>query len=328
MIKLSFIIPVYNVAPYIRKCVESLIRQDFSSYEIILVDDGSTDESSMICDEFVSRIDNMWIDDRYSIQVIHQKNAGLSAARNAGLKAAKGDYVCFVDSDDYWEMNVLGNLMEQVEREQLDVLRFDYQNVNEQYEVFEPNKTPRYIDKCDEVVDGYTYLNFRMGYACYAVLYIIRRKIVPFFTEGIHFEDVEWLPRMMLRAMSVNSTSTIVYNYLIRQGSITQARDNTVKIKNNVEDLMYVIEKYNSYMKQYSKCSWLPNMRSSMVVSVLASVAKYLYSERNMYIKRLYFLGVYPLSIANQGKTYLRKAQLINISPSLAIELLHFKNKI
>ncbi len=99
--KLSYVVPVYNVAPYLRKCVESLIHQDFSGYEIILIDDGSTDESGKICDEYVS-IDNRWIDDRYTIRVIHQKNGGLSAARNAGVREAKGEYVCFVDSDDYW----------------------------------------------------------------------------------------------------------------------------------------------------------------------------------------------------------------------------------
>ena len=121
MPRLSFIVPVYNVAPYLRKCVDSLIAQDYDDYEIILVDDGSTDECPQICDELAAAYEN--------IRVIHQENAGLSAARNAGLKVAKGEYICFVDSDDYWEENVLGGLMEQVEREKLDVLRFDYQNV-------------------------------------------------------------------------------------------------------------------------------------------------------------------------------------------------------
>ena len=121
MPRLSFIVPVYNVSPYLRKCVDSLLMQDCEDNEIILVDDGSTDDSGTICDELAAAYEN--------IRVIHQQNGGLSAARNAGLKAAEGEYICFVDSDDYWEENVLGGLMEQVEREKLDVLRFDYQNV-------------------------------------------------------------------------------------------------------------------------------------------------------------------------------------------------------
>ena len=125
MVKLSFIVPVYNVEKYLRKCVISLVHQDFENYEVILVDDGSTDGSSKICDELCETIS----DERLAIRVIHQPNAGVGAARNAGLKVAKGEYVCFVDSDDYWEPNVLGTLMAQVEREKLDVLRFDYRNV-------------------------------------------------------------------------------------------------------------------------------------------------------------------------------------------------------
>ena len=131
MIKLSFIVPVYNVAPYLRKCVDSLLAQDYDDYEIILVDDGSTDDSPQICDEYarMSQESRVKSQELPCIRVIHQVNAGLSAARNTGIKDAKGEYICFVDSDDYWEENVLGSLMEQVERDDLDVLRFDYQNV-------------------------------------------------------------------------------------------------------------------------------------------------------------------------------------------------------
>lgn len=345
MPRLSFIVPVYNVAPYLRKCVDSLIMQDCEDYEIILVDDGSTDECPQICDELAVTYEN--------IRVIHQENAGLSAARNAGLKVAKGEYVCFVDSDDYWEENVLGGLMEQVEREKLDVLRFDYQNVKlkayprplpkgkgvnagkmilGEYEVFEPNKTPRYIDRKDEIVDGETYLNTRMGYACYAVMFVLKRSLLIYelgndclFTEGIHFEDVDWLPRMMLRAKRVNSTQKVVYNYFIRQGSITQVLGNREKIRRNIEDRMKIIETYSNYMEQHPTCKWLKNMQSSMVASILTTVAQSFYPERKEYISRLKALNVFPLSIADQGRTYERKARIINLSPRLLVLILHLK---
>ena len=191
-LKLSFIVPVYNVAPYLRKCVDSLLAQDYGNYEIILVDDGSTDDSGAICDEYAasslsaagtspfSEADHSII----PIRVIHQANAGLSAARNAGIKCAKGEYLCFVDSDDYWEPNVLGGLMEQIERDNLDVLRFKYQHVrlkNEgQYEVFNPYKQSPYRDDdySVEVTDGLSFLNTRMGTACYAVMLILRRDLI------------------------------------------------------------------------------------------------------------------------------------------------------
>ena len=360
MVKLSFIIPVYNVAPYLRKCVESLIHQDLHDYEIILVDDGSTDGASQICDEYVHAFE---IGDlKLEIKCIHQSNAGVGAARNAGLKVAKGEYVCFVDSDDYWEPNVLGTLMAQVEREQLDVLRFDYRNVrvadvkhldtacidtehtdatHYEYEVFEPNKYPHKVDSCTDVVTGERYLEERTGYACYAVMYIVKRSLLIgnwrldigdltsgncLFTEGIHFEDTEWLPRMMLRAKRVNSTPLMVYNYFLHDGSITQVQGESEKIRQNIEDSMTVINRYNAYIAQYPNCFWLCNMRSSIVVSVLSMVTQYLYASRKEYIARLKSMNVFPLSLANQGHTYLRKARLINFSPRLTTALLHLKN--
>lgn len=90
---ISVIVPVYNVRRYLRQCLESLASQDYPSFEIVLVDDGSTDGSGRICDEYAAR------NERFS--VVHQSNAGLSAARNVGLVQAHGRYVSFVDSDDW-----------------------------------------------------------------------------------------------------------------------------------------------------------------------------------------------------------------------------------
>ena len=339
MIKLSFIVPVYNVAPYLRKCVDSLVHQDFSDYEIVLIDDGSTDESGKICDELSESIS----DERLAIRVLHQKNGGLSAARNAGIKEAKGEYICFVDSDDYWEENVLGGLMAQVEREKLDVLRFDYQNVRinsaGEYDAFQPNKSSHQPDSQDTIVDGEIYLNTRMGYACYAWQFILRRDLIytvrhtlytenedTLFTPDLHFEDVDWLPRMMLKTKRVNSTQTIVYNYLIRQGSITQVQGNKEKIRKNLEDRMKIIETYSKHIEQYPTCAWLKNMQSNMVAGVMTTVAQEFYPERKEYISRLKALNVFPMSIANQGNTYKRRAMLANIlGPEIYCNIMHLR---
>lgn len=328
MIKLSYIVPVYNVETYLRKCIDSLIHQDYDDYEIILVDDGSTDGSGAICDEYALKSQKSKVKSQEYplIKVIHQENRGLSAARNAGIAAATGEHICFVDSDDYWKENVLGGLMAQIERDKLDVLRFDYQNVNERYVVTDPNKYPHPVDCRTDVVTGKRYLNERMFYTCYAVMYIIRREIAPTFTEGIHFEDVDWFPRMMLQAGRVNSTPTIVYNYLIRQGSITQVQGDKTKIRKNLEDNYYVLNTLTALEKQYPNCIWLHRMACMIASGMLVTIATYFYDERKEYIKRLRSQHVFPLLIADQGKTYRRRAKIINlIGPELYCILMRLR---
>ncbi len=334
--KLSIIIPIYNVAPYLRKCVESALNQDLppEEYELILVDDGSTDGSGAIADSLTPGPSPEGEGcNRCRVRVIHQANAGLSAARNAGIAVARGEYIQFLDSDDYLEPNVLAGLVEQMEREKLDVLRFDYQNVRLEggtYSVFEPYKTPRKVDQCTDVVDGETYLNTRMGYACYAVQFMIRRSsLTPgpspegegcdsgcLFTPGIYFEDVEWTPRMVLRAKRINATVTIVYNYLMREGSITKAVDKN-KLRKNLDDKFIVIDTLNALIEKHPQCQWLRNMRSSLAEGVLTTVAKQFYNEKECYLAQLRTRKVFPLTMHRESKTYLKRAMLINVSPRL-----------
>lgn len=344
-IKLSIIVPIYNVEPYLRKCVESLlpyvplpegngVGQNLSpdEYEIILVDDGSTDGCPAICDEYVQALHPSGGSRKgANIKVIHQENGGLSAARNTGIMAAKGDYVCFVDSDDYWEPNVLGGLMAQVERDDLDVLRFKWQNVNDAYEVFNPNKSNPYRleDYSSEVTTGVDFLNTRFGYACYAVQFIIRRSLlvgsspnvkrssfsVPsiLFTSGLHFEDTDWTPRMLLAAQRVASTDTMVYDYLVREGSITKVGANLDKKRRNIEDSMLIVERLGGLLKQHPTCVWLRRMQCSMAAGIIHSVIAVFPAERRDYVRRLRQWHVFPLVIANQGRTYTRRARIMNI---------------
>ena len=114
----SVVVPVYNAEPYLRECLDSLFGQTLKEIEIIAVDDGSTDGSGKILDEFAAR-------DR-RLKVIHQENAGVSAARNRGIKAARGRYLTFVDADDRIDRQALGYLCFEAERLQTDILLFNY----------------------------------------------------------------------------------------------------------------------------------------------------------------------------------------------------------
>lgn len=342
--RVSFVIPVYNVASYLRKCMDSLLSQDYDDYEIILVDDGSTDECADICEEYVRTFENG--DCKLEIKCIHQQNAGLSAARNTGIKAAKGEYICFVDSDDYWQPNVLGGLMEQIERDELDVLRFRLQYVkivesqeskvkSGKYEVFNPYKSDPFAgnDYSEEPTDGVTFLNTRMNTQCYAWTFIVKRSMFYKdlklkiedckFTEGIYFEDTDWTPRMLVRAQRVASTDRVVYNYLVRQGSITNTtnRAKQQKVLDDKVRLVGELQRQAVELATQNKDSiWYGRMIADTVISIIGLLSIDFYREREMYLAKLKAMGVYPLQSNNA------KAGLINIAPQLAVELLHFKN--
>lgn len=319
---LSIVVPVYNVSQYLSKCLDSILNQDIDKddYEIIVVNDGSTDGSGEIAKEYAEKYSN--------ITLINQENQGLSGARNSGIKVARGKYIQFVDSDDYLEPNVEKSLVEKMESENLDILRFNYQNVNEKGEVFDPNKAGKlFVDYRDEVCDGITFLNERLGTACYAVQFMIKTDLVrsiPSFREGIFFEDVEWTPRILTAANRVTSESRIIYNYLVRQGSITKAK--TLEKKRKViDDKIFLIELMNFQMADKDDKRWYKGMIAGTVISLFGAIVADLYDERRKYIKKLKELAVFPLSDYHLNSGGLRKRRLINLSPELYCLIIRFR---
>ena len=321
--KLSIIVPVYNVEAFLTKCVDSLLAQDLPAddYEIIIVDDGSTDGSGALADALAAEHGN--------IRVIHQRNRGLSGARNAGIPVASGTYVMFVDSDDFLCPNVLGTLVGLMESKELDILRFNYQNVNMDGAVFEPNKYVKpFVDYSDEVCDGETFLNERLGYACYAWQFLVKASILRKegngFKEGIYFEDVEWTPRILLQARRVASTDTLVYNYLFRTGSIARNKDAEKKRK-AIRDKMTILEGFAALRSQVKDDRWFRGMSSQIALSIFDIVGRFFYPERKEYIRALKRQVAFPLSTYHATKSSKRKILLANVSPYLVCRLYHRK---
>lgn len=317
-LNLSIIVPVYKVEPYLCKCVDSLLNQDLSpeEYEIILVDDGSPDECPAICDGYAGKYEN--------VKVIHRENGGLSAARNSGIEVSQGQYVQFVDSDDYLEPNVLKTLTDKMDADHLDVLRFNYQNVNEQYEVFEPNKISKpFVDYRDEVCDGLAFLNERLGFGCYVWQFMVRRELLEgcVFKEGIYFEDTEWTPRLLLKASRVTSTDLMVYNYLMREGSITQSVDEKKKRK-VMGDKLQLIDSMNEQKLLVPDKRWFEGMVAQTVLSVLGYVSENYYDESGVVCGSLKSKKVFPISSYHSTKAAVRKIMIANVSPRLLCWLL------
>lgn len=320
---LSIVVPVYNVENYLSKCLDSILNQDIAKddYEIVVVNDGSTDSSGEIAKEYAEKHTN--------ITLINQENQGLSGARNSGIRVAKGKYIQFVDSDDYLEPNVEKSLVERMESENLDILRFNYQNVNENYEVFEPNKVSKpFVDYRDEVCYGIAFLNERLGSACYVVQFMLKRELLQdkkkHFKEGIYFEDTEWTPRILVEAKRVTSVPTMVYNYLVRQGSITKSVDPRKRQK-LLDDSLALIDAKKELMHEVPDKRWFEGMIAHSVVSIISTIAKDYFSQRKKYLEMLKVKNVFPLSTYHLTPSAARKVKLINFSPALACWLLHLK---
>ena len=223
--KLSIIIPVYNVEQYLRQCVESVLAQTYQDLEIILVDDGSTDGSGKIADEICSTPNSLIVSSSHCLKCIHKPNGGLSDARNTGLRVAMGEYVAFLDSDDvYLLSDGLAQLMALVQTEQPDVLLFqavdvypNHQSVRKAYDV-DYMATHSGAEVFAQLVRTQS---FNMS-ACFQV---IRRDLLEqhqlYFEKGLLSEDVEWSLRLWRHVSKVRAINLPLYGYQHREGSIS-----------------------------------------------------------------------------------------------------------
>ena len=198
------------------ECVDSVLGQNYPNFEVILVDDGSPDRCGTICDEYARR------DNR--VKVIHKENGGLSDARNAELAVASGDYVLFLDSDDYWkDSGVLGRLAERISLTNADLLNFSYRKYYE-----DTGKSEPYFSETQAMPhplalpEQLGWLTDRGLYIASACNKMIRRELLEGlrFRRGVFSEDIEWCASLLLRAKSVDFVPEAFYCYRQRSGSI------------------------------------------------------------------------------------------------------------
>lgn len=244
--KLSYIVPVYNVEKWLRRCVESCVKQGLSSdeYEILLVDDGSTDGSGKLCDELQQEFS--------SVNVIHIKNKGASGARNEGLNVAKGDYVWFVDSDDFIEPDSAKMLVEFAISNVLDILGFDLYIVTESDGAKMMKNSYNVLDLSrGKVLDGEHFISMvDMPPSPWCALY--RREFLREhnlrFLEGIYYEDQEFPPRAFFLSQKAAFCNKNVYNYVQRCGSIMKSSGQEEK---RAKDWLTVADSIFLFMKQH-----------------------------------------------------------------------------
>lgn len=240
---LSIIIPVYNVQEYLRRCVLSCENQDFpkENYEIILVNDGSKDNSQFEAQKLETEFPN--------IKVISKENGGLSSARNAGLKIASGDYVWFVDSDDYIQNDCLMQIIDKCKQNNLDALAISKANVIDgiTYEHYMFDK-----DKEETILSGLNALSKHLPANTCVPYTVYRRGFLSdnhlCFYEGIFHEDNEFSPKAYYLARRISCHNSICYYACERQNSIMT----TINPKRSF-DLIKVAESLSMFKKDVVK---------------------------------------------------------------------------
>lgn len=263
---ISIVVPVYNVQDFLSQCIDSLINQDYKNIEIILVNDGSTDNSGKICDSYERKYSN--------IKVIHKPNGGLSSARNAGVRIAKGDYVTFIDSDDFWIEGKLNQMVKMLKEKDLDMLLFKAFSYYESTKSYEPF-SKEYDSTCfngtgQQVLSNILESDYDFGWC--AVFYLIKREVIIennlFFLEGYLAEDVNYIFRLWNLAKSVGYYDDYVYAYRREnQNSITHVA--SFKFCNNLLEVMEInLDLYKTF-KVSGKLKNLVYLNMQTLVNVI-----------------------------------------------------------
>tara|TARA_B110000114_G_scaffold185705_1_gene234205 strand:- start:3391 stop:4368 length:978 start_codon:yes stop_codon:yes gene_type:complete len=237
MINLSIIIPVYNAEKYISNCITSCLNQDYENYEIILVDDGSTDNSLMIMADFEQSNDN--------ITLITQKNQRQGAARNNGLKIAKGEYIWFVDADDLIAHNSITSLIKVVLKTNLDMVRFDAANCTSFGDIPKKRLCEHEIDK---LYLGHEVILENKFSVC-VPFYIFKNKFLRdnnlYFLENMFYEDIEFMMRAFDKVKLFRYFNETFYIVNLIPESSTRSKDLVRK-----HDYIKVIKSHISYLNK------------------------------------------------------------------------------
>lgn len=247
--RFSIIVPVYNVEKYLEKCLNSIKNQTFKDFEVIIVNDGSTDKSQEIIDNYVNNDPKMF-------KTFFQKNQGLSVARNIGIEKATGDYLFFIDSDDYVDENLFENLNNKIEsRTDLDLLRITVKKIKPNGEIV---KTEHFEEKEFTGEEAFLYCRINKIEIVLPWAYCVRRKYWKEnnfkFPVGRFHEDFGTVPIILLNAKKILFLNGANYIYLLRENSIIRTDDYDKKLK-KAYDVLYNYDDLKEHLESLENIS-------------------------------------------------------------------------
>lgn len=301
--KVSIIVPVYNVEKYLTKCLDSLVNQTYQNIEILVVNDGSNDNSEKIIADYVLKFPN-------KIKAFHKENGGLSDARNFGIDQAKGDYLGFVDSDDHVTETMFEEMLNLAEEHDAEMAICNIQKVDEQGNVTQKlTQIPNMPAKID-LEENFSVFADLSYFACNKLfkkeLFAGKR-----FKKGIHFEDIQLIPQLLLECKTLAQTQKYHYQYLERQDSISKTHtEKGLDILKAVEDVEVAFKnsQYSSKAKElksfqilegiYSFLAYLAFVKNEELFYKMSRDLDVFICERNIKIKDI-------LTYSRFGKNYL-----------------------
>ena len=304
--KFSIVIPVYNVEKYIEKCLESVLNQTYDNFEVIVVNDGSPDNSEKIIAQYAQK------DKR--IKLFTKENGGLSDARNYGVKQCTGDFLLFIDSDDYIEKELLNKLQKVLNKKKYEVIKFKLSLVNESGEQIrkEIGLSQSKEISLREILEQ-EYCEPAVTY-CYDMDFWKKEKFM--YAKGKVHEDFGLTPLVLYKAKSIYYLDYYGYNYVQREGSIVNGGEKNIR---RVNDLIYHFDNlYDEITKDKS------NKDKDVIISFLANGLIYNASlldgkDLKNYLTKLKKRKVFDLLIGNTIKRKIKKL-LIKLSPYLYVK--------
>lgn len=306
---ISVIVPIYNIAPYLPQCLSSLLAQTYRDFELLLIDDGSTDGSGKLCDTYSS--------DSH-VRVIHKPNGGLSSARNAGLDAALGEYILFVDGDDYLAPDALQSLMSVAEKyDGFDFIQFHYAETDGSWQSDAPqNANPRV---CTDAREMFRYLYDHGGVAASSCTKLYSAALFRDlrFKEGISNEDEQMINILLPKCHKVIYTDLVLYGYVMRGGSIIHSGFNRHKL-----DILAIMDERVSVLEKVGAQEFiLPTRRGQFVTCAgLYCKAKKAHDKESCAILRAKLKALSKINGLSPGGQYTILYHLTRLTP-FAVDL-------
>lgn len=249
MPKVSIIVPVYNMEKYIEKCLDSLVNQTLNDIEIVVVNDGSSDNSQRIIDKYVKKYPN-------KVKSYIKTNGGLGSARNYGIKKATSNYIMFVDSDDYIELNMAELLYNKVIMHNSDMAICELFSVNEDYKIIDKFSISLY-NGCKNNLKYILFNNVSVWNRIYKKSIIINNNLE--FRSGIWYEDIDFIIKYLTLSKKIEVVNEPLYNYLIRNGSIMNNKNlfKNLDIILSFNEIIDYLKKKKEIKKYYNEVEFL-----------------------------------------------------------------------